>query len=67
MQLFPRNKITFVKQSKSLTSGVFRKGATVCFQGRQRADPEGARRVVCPRSDFTAPTGQAGQLLVVKL
>lgn len=39
------------------------------FQGdkEHRADPEEARRVVCSRSDFTAPTGQAGQLLVVKL
>lgn len=34
-----------------------------------RAVPEeiAGRRVVCSRSDFTAPTGQAGQLLVVKL
>lgn len=41
----------------------------LCFQGdrEHRADPEETQRVVCSRSDFTAPTGQAGQLLVVKL
>ncbi|KYN43773.1 hypothetical protein ALC56_02036 [Trachymyrmex septentrionalis] len=39
-----------------------------CYGDKEhRADPEEARRVVCSRSDFTAPTGQAGQLLVVKL
>jgi len=47
----------------------FQKRCALCFQGdkEHRADPEEARRVVCSRLDFTAPTGQAGQLLVVKL
>jgi len=48
-------------------SGVFRKGVTVFSRATERESSEGARRVVCSRSDFTAPTGQAGQLLVVKL
>ncbi|KYN11154.1 hypothetical protein ALC57_16703 [Trachymyrmex cornetzi] len=64
---------TYDTQSLILEFNPIRKPATLrseryCYGDKEyRADPEEARRVVCSRSDFTAPTGQAGQLLVVKL